>query len=241
MGIRIGIYGYGNLGKGVELAIKQNPDLTAVGVFTRRDPSTLKTLTGLPVYAAEDADKMQDQIDVMILCGGSATDLPTQTAALAAHFTVNLLYGTVVAVAGKLEAKHVEKLNVNGQGREPFFATDYKRRAHEMIVDCVRKMIGGNTVRFQNNHVLVVLRYRDFTLYRITEGVLLLNVALRTKTDYVRLARFDVRDNFLFRQVAATSKLAIVARKKLVLRLMVARRFQILLRTEARVCESATD
>ena len=88
MGIRIGIYGYGNLGKGVELAIKQNPDLTAVGVFTRRDPSTLKTLTGLPVYAADDAEKMQDQIDVMILCGGSATDLPTQTAALAAHFNV---------------------------------------------------------------------------------------------------------------------------------------------------------
>ena len=88
MKIRIGIYGYGNLGRGVECAIRQNPDMEAVGVFTRRDPATLKTLTGIPVYAAEDALSMKDEIDVMILCGGSRTDLPVQTPALAAHFNV---------------------------------------------------------------------------------------------------------------------------------------------------------
>ena len=88
MSIRIGIYGYGNLGRGVEYALLQNPDMKAVGVFTRRDPATLKTCSGIPVYAANDVFDMKDQIDVMILCGGSATDLPTQTPMLAQHFNV---------------------------------------------------------------------------------------------------------------------------------------------------------
>ena len=88
MSIRIGIYGYGNLGKGVELAIKQNADLMAVGVFTRRAPETVKTVTGIPVYAADDVEKMRDEIDVMILCGGSATDLPKHTPHLAQYFNV---------------------------------------------------------------------------------------------------------------------------------------------------------
>lgn len=88
MSIRIGIYGYGNLGRGVELAIAQNPDTTAAGVFTRRNPAEVKTLTGIPVFAAEDAAKMQGEIDVMILCGGSATDLPAQTPVLARYFNV---------------------------------------------------------------------------------------------------------------------------------------------------------
>lgn len=88
MSIRIGIFGYGNLGRGVEQAILQNPDLTAVGVFTRRDPKTVKTQTGIPVYAADEVLSMQDKIDVMILCGGSATDLPEQTPFLAQYFNV---------------------------------------------------------------------------------------------------------------------------------------------------------
>ncbi len=88
MSIRIGIYGYGNLGRGVELALLQNPDMEAVGVFTRRNPESVRTATGIPVYKAEDALKMQGEIDVMILCGGSATDLPTQTPYLAEHFNV---------------------------------------------------------------------------------------------------------------------------------------------------------
>lgn len=88
MSIRIGIFGYGNLGRGVELAIRQNPDMSAVGVFTRRNPQSVKTCTGIPVYSADDVEKMQGEIDVMILCGGSATDLPTQTPALAALYNV---------------------------------------------------------------------------------------------------------------------------------------------------------
>ena len=88
MSIRIGIYGYGNLGRGVELAVRQNPDMTVVGVFTRRDPQTVKTCTGIPVFGAEEVETMTSDIDVMILCGGSATDLPKQTPALAAKFNV---------------------------------------------------------------------------------------------------------------------------------------------------------
>ena len=80
MTIRVGIFGYGNLGKGVEAAIRQNPDMNLKAVFTRRDPSTLKIKTdGVPVLNIADAEKLKNDIDVMILCGGSATDLPTQT------------------------------------------------------------------------------------------------------------------------------------------------------------------
>ncbi len=88
MSIRIGIYGYGNLGRGVECAIKQNSDMELVGVFTRRDPASVKTVTGAKVYHVDDALGMTDKIDVMIICGGSATDLPVQTPALAKHFNV---------------------------------------------------------------------------------------------------------------------------------------------------------
>ena len=88
MSIRVGIYGYGNLGRGVELALRQNPDMETVGVFTRRAPESLKTCTGLPVFSAAEAENMQDEIDVMILCGGSATDLPNQTPMLAKLFNV---------------------------------------------------------------------------------------------------------------------------------------------------------
>ena len=89
MSIRIGIFGYGNLGRGVEAAIRQNPDMTLAAVFTRRAPETLKIKTeGVPVYSADDVLSYKDDIDVMILCGGSATDLPVQTPALAKHFNV---------------------------------------------------------------------------------------------------------------------------------------------------------
>ena len=89
MSIRIGIFGYGNLGRGVECAIRQNPDMELAAVFTRRDPASVKILTaGVPVIHADDVDSMTDKIDVMILCGGSATDLPVQTPAMAKNFCV---------------------------------------------------------------------------------------------------------------------------------------------------------
>lgn len=89
MSIRIGILGYGNLGRGVECAIKHNPDMELVGVFTRRDPAAVKILTETAkVYSVDDAERLKDKIDVMILCGGSATDLPEQTPKFAQWFNV---------------------------------------------------------------------------------------------------------------------------------------------------------
>ena len=89
MSIKVGIMGYGNLGRGIECAIKQNADMELAAVFTRRAPETVKILTeGVSVYHVDDAFKLKDQIDVLILCGGSATDLPVQTPEYAKHFTV---------------------------------------------------------------------------------------------------------------------------------------------------------
>lgn len=89
MSIRIGILGYGNLGRGVECAIKHNPDLELKAVFTRRDPASVKILTETAkVYHVDEAVKMKEDIDIMILCGGSATDLPVQTPEYAKYFNV---------------------------------------------------------------------------------------------------------------------------------------------------------
>lgn len=87
--MKIAIYGYGNLGKGVENAIKQNSDMELFGVFTRRNPKSLTLSTpGAKVYSADDILKFKNQIDVVIICGGSATDLPKMTPYLAEHFNV---------------------------------------------------------------------------------------------------------------------------------------------------------
>lgn len=89
MNIRIGIYGYGNLGRGIENAIRQNDDLSLTAVFTRRNPDTLKIGTaGVPVCHVSEVGQFKGKIDVMILCGGSATDLPEQTPMLAKDFCV---------------------------------------------------------------------------------------------------------------------------------------------------------
>ena len=87
--IKIGIVGYGNLAKGVECAIRQDPDMALAAVFTRRDPATVKIMTPeVPVLTLEDAAAWKDKIDVMILCGGSATDLPKMTPVFARDFNV---------------------------------------------------------------------------------------------------------------------------------------------------------
>lgn len=89
MTIRIGILGYGNLGKGVESAVSQNQDMELVGVFTRRSPETVTVRTpGVKVLHADELEHMQGDIDVLILCGGSATDLPIQTPQYASMFNV---------------------------------------------------------------------------------------------------------------------------------------------------------
>ncbi len=89
MSIRIGIMGYGNLGRGIECAVAQNPDMELKAVFTRRDPAEVKILTeNVPVYPAGKAEEMAGEIDVLVLCGGSATDLPQQTPKYARLFNV---------------------------------------------------------------------------------------------------------------------------------------------------------
>ncbi|MBR4761579.1 MAG: diaminopimelate dehydrogenase, partial [Clostridia bacterium] len=86
--MKIGIYGYGNLGRGVELCAAASEDTRVVGVFTRRDPASVKTALGAKVISAAEAPKHKDEIDVMIMCGGSATDLPELTPMLARDFCV---------------------------------------------------------------------------------------------------------------------------------------------------------
>lgn len=105
MSIRIGILGYGNLGRGVECAIKHNPDLELKAVFTRRDPASVKILTETAnVYHVDEAVKMKDDIDVMILCGGSATDLPVQTPEFAKYFNVVDSFDTHAKIPEHFEA-----------------------------------------------------------------------------------------------------------------------------------------
>ena len=86
--MKIAIYGYGNLGRGVECAVKYHTDCELIGVFTRRAPETVKTVSGIPIYSADSILDFKNKIDVLILCGGSATDLPEMTPALAKSFNV---------------------------------------------------------------------------------------------------------------------------------------------------------
>lgn len=122
---RIGIFGYGNLGRGVELAIRQNPDMKLAALFTRRDPSTLKPLTDdVPVYAASTLADHADDIDVLILCGGSATDLPKQTPECARLFNVIDSFDTHAHIpehfaAVDAAAKNAKKVAIISCGWDP--------------------------------------------------------------------------------------------------------------------------
>ena len=96
--MKIAVYGYGNLGRGVECALHNTPDMELTGIFTRRDPAAVKTTFGTPVYPAGDLLSHKADIDVLILCGGSATDLPDMTPALAADFNVVDSFDTHAAI-----------------------------------------------------------------------------------------------------------------------------------------------
>lgn len=118
---RIGICGYGNLGRGVELALCQQPDMSLAAVFTRRDPASLSILTpNVPVLPLSDAPAHAKDIDVLILCGGSATDLPEQGPALARHFNTVDSFDTHAHIpdyfaaldAAAKEARHLSLLSV---------------------------------------------------------------------------------------------------------------------------------
>ena len=102
--MRIAIYGYGNLGRGVACAVRQHPDAELVAVFTRRAPETVRPAWDVPVYAAGRILEFKNMIDVLILCGGSATDLPEMTPWLAAHFHVVDSFDTHAAIPAHFEA-----------------------------------------------------------------------------------------------------------------------------------------
>ena len=102
--MKIAIYGYGNLGRGVEAAVKYNPDMELFGVFTRRPPETVKTISGAKVYHSNDLITFKDEIDVLVICGGSATDLPEMTPALSENFNVVDSFDTHAAIPLHFEA-----------------------------------------------------------------------------------------------------------------------------------------
>lgn len=125
MSIRIGILGYGNLGRGVECAVKQNPDMELAAVFTRRSPESVQILTkGVPVYHIEEAEHKKDEIDVLILCGGSATDLPEQTPKYSRWFHVVDSFDTHAKITEHYQnvdqvAKAFDKVGIISVGWDP--------------------------------------------------------------------------------------------------------------------------
>lgn len=124
MKIRIGIAGYGNLGRGVECAVSANADMELVALFTRRNPEDVKTHTGIPVYSMEKAADMKDEIDVLILCGGSANDLPVQTPEMAKYFNVVDSFDTHAKIPEHFErvdkaSKDAGKISMISVGWDP--------------------------------------------------------------------------------------------------------------------------
>lgn len=124
MKIRIGIVGYGNLGRGVENAVSASSDCELVALFTRREPKSIKTRTNIPVYKIEDAVKMQEQIDVMVLCGGSANDLPVQTPEFAKYFNVIDSFDTHARIPEHFAnvdaaSKEAKKISIISVGWDP--------------------------------------------------------------------------------------------------------------------------
>lgn len=122
--IRIGITGYGNLGKGVEYAVESSDDMVLAGIFSRRSPEQIKPRTSVPVYSMEQAAQMKNQIDVMIVCGGSANDLPVQTAQLAEHFNLVDSFDTHAKIPEHFEnvdkiSKQSKKISIISAGWDP--------------------------------------------------------------------------------------------------------------------------
>ncbi|MCR4797075.1 MAG: diaminopimelate dehydrogenase [Lachnospiraceae bacterium] len=139
MEMRVGILGYGNLGKGVEKAIAANDDQELVAVFTRRDPSTVKIATpGAKVFAEEELSHMQEEIDVLILCGGSATDLPVMTPKYASLFNVVDSFDTHANIpthfaAVDEAAKKAGKVGVISCGWDPGMFSLSRLYAHSIL------------------------------------------------------------------------------------------------------------
>ncbi len=139
--IRIGIFGYGNLGRGVECAVKQNKDMELVAVFTRRDPRSVKILSeGVDVFHVDDVLSFKDKIDVMILCGGSATDLPKQTPYLAQYFNVVDSFDTHAKIPEHFEnvdtsSRKSGKIGLISVGWDPGMFSVNRALAGSILVD----------------------------------------------------------------------------------------------------------
>lgn len=124
MSIKIGILGYGNLSRGVESAILQNSDMELVAVFTRRSPENIKTKSGVPVFTVSELENYKDEIDVLVLGGGSATDLPTQTPEYVKYFNVVDSFDTHAKIPEHFEnvdkaAKEAGKVGIISVGWDP--------------------------------------------------------------------------------------------------------------------------
>lgn len=141
MTIRIGIVGYGNLGKGMECAIAQNSDVTLAAVFTRRNPQTVTIQTpNVPVYHVDDAIAHKDEIDVLVLCGGSATDLPEQTPYYAKYFNVVDSFDTHASIPKHFEnvdaaAKESGKVGIISVGWDPGMFSLNRLYGNVILVD----------------------------------------------------------------------------------------------------------
>lgn len=124
MSIKIGILGYGNLSRGVESAILQNTDMELVAVFTRRSPENIKTKSGVPVFTVSELESYKDEIDVLVLGGGSATDLPAQTPEYVKYFNVVDSFDTHAKIPEHFEnvdkaAKEAGKVGIISVGWDP--------------------------------------------------------------------------------------------------------------------------
>ena len=117
--MKVGILGYGNLGRGVESAIRQNDDMELTCIITRRDPKSITPATeGVKVYSVDEIEDLKDQIDVLVLCGGSATDLPKQTPEYAKYFNVIDSFDTHAKIPEHFAAvDKVAKENIRYTGR----------------------------------------------------------------------------------------------------------------------------
>ncbi len=124
MKIKVAIAGYGNLGRGVECAVTAAPDMELCALFTRRSPESVKTATNVPVYSMDKAIEMKDEIDVLILCGGSANDLPTQTPEFARYFNVIDSFDTHAKIPEHFanvdkESRAAKKIGIISVGWDP--------------------------------------------------------------------------------------------------------------------------
>ena len=139
--VKIGILGYGNLGKGVEAAIKKNADMELVAVYTRRDPATLTINTeGVPVKSTADLDTGKEPLDVLIICGGSATDLPEMTPKYAAMYNVIDSFDTHAKVPVHFAnvdkaSKEAGKIGIISCGWDPGMFSISRVYAHAVLPD----------------------------------------------------------------------------------------------------------